>query len=74
MIIILIKHYDLEARLSPTITLINSDSITDIVISDGGANYTDAPDLVIVDPDTGNLTGDQGVIECKLIIKFIRKR
>ena len=42
-----------EARLSPTVTLINSDSITDIVISDGGSNYTDAPDLVIVDPDTG---------------------
>jgi hypothetical protein len=55
-----------EARLSPTVTLINSDSITDIVISDGGANYTDAPDLVIVDPDTGNLTGDQGVIELNL--------
>ena len=36
-----------EARLSPNVTLINSDSITNIVISDGGANYTDAPDLVI---------------------------
>ena len=55
-----------EARLSPTVTLINSDSITDIVISDGGSNYTDAPDLVIVDPDTGKLTGDQGVIELEL--------
>ena len=55
-----------EARLSPTITLINSDSITNIEISDGGANYTDSPDLVIVDPDTGKLTGDQGVIEVNL--------
>ena len=36
-----------EARLSPTVTLINSGSITDITILDGGDNYTDAPDLVI---------------------------
>ena len=55
-----------EARLSPTITLINSDSITDIQITSGGAKYTDEPDLVIIDPDTGKLTGDQGVINVKL--------
>ena len=55
-----------EARLSPTVTLINSDSITDITILDGGDNYTDAPDLVIVDPDTGKLTEDQGVITLDL--------
>ena len=55
-----------EARLSPTVTLINSDSITNIEISDGGRNYTDAPTLVIVDPDTGKLTDDQGVITLDL--------
>ena len=55
-----------DARLSPTITLINSDSITDIQITDGGVNHTTVPELVIVDPDTGKLTNDQGVIELKL--------
>ena len=55
-----------EARLSPTVTLINSDSITKIEVSSGGSNYIDAPELVIVDPDTGKLTSDQGVIQVKL--------
>ena len=55
-----------DARLSPTVTLINSDSITDIQITDGGVHHTSVPELVIVDPDTGKLTSDQGVIELKL--------
>ena len=55
-----------EARLSPTVTLINSDSITNIEILNGGKNYSDAPNLVIVDPDTGKLTDDQGVINLDL--------
>ena len=55
-----------EARLSPTVTLINSDSIVDIEVTNGGVNYTNAPDLVIVDPDTGKLTGDQGVLQVNL--------
>ena len=60
-----------DARLSPTITLINSDSITDIQITDGGVNHTSVPELVIVDPDTGKLTSDQGVIELKLTANSI---
>ena len=55
-----------EARLSPTVTLINSNSIVDIEVTNGGVNYTTAPDLVIVDPDTGKLTGDQGVLQVNL--------
>ena len=60
-----------EARLSPTVTLINSDSITDIEVVSGGSNYIDAPDLVVIDPDTGNLTNDQGVIQVILAANSI---
>ena len=62
-----------EARLSPTVTLINSDSITNIEVVDGGSNYIDAPDLVVIDPDTGTLTNDQGVIQVKLAANSISK-
>ena len=55
-----------DARLSPTVTLVNSDSIVDIEITDGGVHYSSVPDLVIVDPDSGKLTADQGVIQLKL--------
>ncbi len=54
-----------EARISPTITLINSDVISDIEILSGGQDYLSVPDLVVVDPETGLLT-DQGVIELSL--------
>ena len=51
-----------EARISPTITLINSDIISNIEVVSGGRDYLSAPDIVVVDPETGELT-DQGVIE-----------
>ena len=54
-----------EARISPTITLKNSDSISNIEVLSGGAEYLTAPDIVVVDPETGKLT-DQGVIEVTL--------
>ena len=54
-----------DARISPTITLINSDVIGKIEVISGGKNYISAPDLVVVDPETGLLT-DQGVIELQL--------
>ena len=54
-----------DARISPTITLINSDVIGKIEVISGGKNYISAPDLVVVDPETGLLT-DQGVIELEL--------
>ena len=54
-----------DARISPTITLINSDVIGKIEVVSGGKNYISAPDLVVVDPETGLLT-DQGVIELEL--------
>ena len=54
-----------EARISPTVTLINSDLISNIEVTSGGTDYLVAPDIVIVDPETGLLT-DQGVIEVEL--------
>jgi len=54
-----------EARISPTVTLINSDLISSIEVVSGGTDYLVAPDIVIVDPETGLLT-DQGVIEVEL--------
>ena len=60
-----------EARLSPTVTLINSDSILDVSILKGGDKYLTAPDLVVVDPDTGKLTSDQGIIQLNLTASSI---
>ena len=54
-----------EARISPTITLINSDQISNVEVVSGGKNYISVPDIVIIDPETGQLT-DQGVIELSL--------
>ena len=48
-----------EAFVSPIISIINSNTITDVEVVSGGKNYTTEPDLVIVNPDTGleDLTG-----------------
>ena len=42
-----------EAFISPVISVINSNTISNIEILSGGANYTTIPDLVIVNPLTG---------------------
>ena len=42
-----------EAFISPVISIINSNTISNIEIIDGGKNYTAIPDLVIVNPTTG---------------------
>ena len=42
-----------EAFVSPVVSIINSDEITNIEVLYGGRNYTSAPDLIIVDPETG---------------------
>ena len=43
-----------EAFVSPVVSLIESDTITDVDVSYGGRNYTTAPDLIIVNPETGD--------------------
>ena len=42
-----------EAFVSPIISVINSNTITKVDVLTGGKNYTSAPNLVIVNPDTG---------------------
>ena len=42
-----------EAFISPVVTIINSNTITNVEVISGGKNYTTTPDLVIVNPDTG---------------------
>ena len=52
-----------EAFVSPVVSVINSDTITDVEIIDGGKNYTSTPNLIIVNPvtriqdTTGTITG-----------------
>jgi len=52
-----------EAFVSPVVSVINSDTITDVEIIDGGKNYTSTPNLVIINPltrikdTTGTITG-----------------
>ena len=43
-----------EAFISPVLSIINSNTISNIEILSGGANYTTIPDLVVVNPLTGD--------------------
>ena len=54
-----------EAFVSPVISVVNSDVIEKINIVSGGKNYTAAPDLVVVDPNTGTKS-TEGIIESTL--------
>ncbi len=51
-----------EAFVSPVITIVDSNTISKIDVHEGGNDYTIAPDLVIVNPDTG-IEDKTGVIE-----------
>ena len=42
-----------EAFVSPVVSVINSNTITNIELLSGGKNYTTIPDFAIVNPDTG---------------------
>ena len=54
-----------EAFVSPFITVVDSNTISDITVYQGGNDYTTAPDLVIVNPDTG-IEDTTGVIEAEV--------
>jgi hypothetical protein len=54
-----------EAFISPVISLIDSDAITDVEVLYGGRNYTSPPDLIIVNPETGNQV-DTGILQASL--------
>ena len=59
------KTLNPEAFVSPIVNLINRNTITDIGITFGGSNYTSAPDLVVVNPLTGQAYSD-GILEAKI--------
>jgi hypothetical protein len=54
-----------EAFVSPIVNLVDRNTITDVSVSFGGAKYTSAPDLVVVNPLTG-LAYDNGILEAKM--------
>ena len=54
-----------EAAVSPIVYIQNSNTISDIDVLYGGKNYSSAPNLVIVDPDTGTLI-DSNSLSCSL--------
>ena len=51
-----------EAFVSPVISIINSNTIESIEVLDGGKNYTTIPDLVIVNPLTGEKDNSGAII------------
>ena len=55
------KTLNPEVYISPNITLVDRNSITDISVTFGGSGYTSVPDLVIVNPETG-IAYDTGLI------------
>ena len=55
-----------EAFVSPVIQIINSNTIDNIEVISGGSNYTTIPDLVIVNPVTGQID-NTGLIEATTI-------
>ena len=54
-----------EAFVSPVISIINSNTISNIEVLSGGKNYTTEPDLVIVNPDTGEVD-NTGVVDATI--------
>lgn len=50
-----------EANVSKFVTIKNSNTINRIIVDDGGKNYSTAPNLVIIDTDTGKKL-DTGLI------------
>ncbi len=54
-----------EIYISPNLTLINRNTITSINIISGGSGYTTPPDLIIVNPETGEKY-DTGILEASI--------
>ena len=54
-----------EAFVSPVISIINSNTISNVKVLSGGKNYTTEPDLVIVNPDTGEVD-NTGVVDATI--------
>ena len=54
-----------EAYVSPVVYIEKSNTISNVEVLDGGKNYSSAPTLIIVDPDTGALV-DANSLTCTL--------
>ena len=54
-----------EVYISPNVTVINKNTISGITVLSGGSAYTSAPDLVLVNPDTG-VEYDTGSLVAKM--------
>jgi len=59
------KTLNPEVYVSPNLTIINRNTITDINIISGGFGYTTPPDLIIVNPDTGEAY-NTGILESSI--------
>ena len=54
-----------EVFISPTVTVVDRNTISGVSVISGGSGYVSAPDLVVVDPSTG-LPYTTGVLSAKL--------
>ena len=61
-----------NAFISPLITIKDSNTIGIITVTDGGRNYTKAPDVVIVNTDSGKVI-DSGILEAEIVGNSITK-
>ena len=59
------KTLNPEVFISPNLTVVDRNEITDIEILDGGKGYSSPPDLSLVNPTTG-LKYDSGVLKAKI--------
>ena len=59
------KTLNPEVYISPNITVVDRNEITDIEILDGGKGYTSPPNLSLVNPETGTKY-DTGLIKAKI--------
>ena len=59
------KTLNPEIYISPNITVVDNNEITNIEIIDGGKNYTNPPTLSLVNPETG-IRYESGVINAKI--------
>ncbi len=50
------------AKLSPTITIKDSDKITSIIVKNGGTNYTTSPELVLQDIETKQIVDSGSLV------------
>ena len=59
------KTLNPEVYISPNITVVNRNHITNVDVTSGGSGYTSKPDLVIVNPATGTAY-DTGLVVAKM--------